>query len=234
MRGYNTDFRPVQFDENNSATFTLSRLLSEIPIVNEGGVDYREFQLDANQNDSGSGATAEYYLTLDTFELYESPFDLLCGYPFDGSGGGHTGCTTDNTATMIYDMDAGEDNFIVMNVNNNPGSGKRDLRTLVPDSLFNADPNCDPGAVGCTTYVTTYSEFGADFDAGDPDELLQLAHGNNDGFEEWGVKPVEPTAVSLSELSASQSALPLALGLGAVLLLGATLLVGRRARRTAN
>lgn len=228
MRGYNTDYRPLQFDENNSATFTLSRLLSEVPIVNEGGVDYREFQLDINQNVGGTA----YLLTLDTLEIYESLYSDLCGYPFDGSGGGHSGCVANNTATMIYDMDGNADNFAVMDYRNNTGSGKRDLRVLVPNSLFNQDPNCSPGAVGCTTYITTYSEFGADFDAADPDPILQEAHGNNDGFEEWGVKPFEPTAVSLSELTASQAALPVALALSAVLLLAVTLLAHRRSRKT--
>jgi hypothetical protein len=234
-KGYNTDYRPLQFDENNSSTFTLSRLLSEVPIVDVGGTDYREFQLDINQNLGGSGSTAEYYLTLDTVEIFESPFSLLCGYPFDGSGGGHTGCTTDNTATILYDMDAGENNFIVIDMRNNEGSGKRDLRVFVLDSLFDPDPNCDPGAVGCTVYVTFYSEFGLDFDAADPDPLLQIAHGNNGGFEEWGVNPVEPTAISLSELTTSAAAaLPVALGIAAVLLLVVTLLAYRRSRGTAG
>lgn len=239
VRGYNTDYRPLQFDENNSPSFTLSRLLSEIPIIDEGGVDYREFQLDMNQNLSGSGNTADYYLTLDTFELYESPYDELCGYPFDGSGGGHSGCNPENieaegnTATQLYDMDAGTNSFIVMDYRNNSGSGKRDLRVYVPDSLFSQDPNCAPGGVGCTTYVTLYSEFGLDFDAADPDPLLQIPHGNNDGFEEWGVNPVGPTAISLSALNISAPAtLPALLALAAVLLVAATLLARRRSRES--
>ena len=49
VQGYNTDSRPLQFDENTSATFTHDLLLSAVPIVNIGGVNYREFLLDINQ-----------------------------------------------------------------------------------------------------------------------------------------------------------------------------------------
>ena len=33
IRGYNTDYRPLQFEENNSASLTHSFLLSEVPQI---------------------------------------------------------------------------------------------------------------------------------------------------------------------------------------------------------
>lgn len=184
IRGYNTDFRNLQFEENSSPQWTRSMSLSEVPQIFDG-ILYRELQLDINQNSTGS----DKYLTMDKVELYESPFANLCGYPFDGSGGGHSGCTTDNTATMIWDMDALEDLFIVLDYTNNDGAGKRDLRLLVPDSVFSQDPDCAFQGTGCTVYITVYSKFGGDSDPGSANPVLQTAHINNDGYEEWGTKP---------------------------------------------
>ena len=229
IRGYNTDYRPLQFDENNAPTFTLSRLLSEVPQVKVGGILYREYQLDINQNTSGD----DKYETLDTVELYESPFINLCGYPFDGSGGSHSGCTTDNLATNIYDMDAGENSFMVLDYSNNEGSGKRDLRLRVPDSLFNQDPNCHYLGTGCTVYVTFYTQFGEDFDAGHADPLLQVPHVNNDGFEEWGVTAAAPTAITLNQVGIGSSELAIAIPLAiAMVLVIATVIVLWQRRRS--
>src|SRR5262245_45614714 len=55
-QGYNTDFRPLQYDENNSATFTRGLLLSNVPTVSPVGFPIcaagcREFVLDINQSD---------------------------------------------------------------------------------------------------------------------------------------------------------------------------------------
>jgi hypothetical protein len=201
IQGYNTDYRPLQFEENSSPSFTNSQLLSEVPQFNVGGTWYREFQLDINQLTSGNSR----FLTLDNVELYESAVPDLCGYPFDGSGGGHSGCPTSagdqNTATMVYGMDEGEDNFMVLDYTNNTGSGKRDLRLYVPNNYFNTDPNCWWGGEGCAIYVTLYSKFGGDSDPAHENEFLRVAYGNNDGFEEWGVRAGEPTAITLQDIT---------------------------------
>jgi hypothetical protein len=132
IKGYNTDFRPLQFEENSSPTFTRSRLLSAVPQVKVNGVWYREFQLDINQNKTSD----DYLESLDTVQLFESPYNDLCGYPFDGSGV-HAGCNNHKTATMVWDMDGTGDTFVVLDYRNNEGSGKRDMRLMVPNSVFN-------------------------------------------------------------------------------------------------
>src|SRR5207302_1198844 len=38
-QGYNTDFRPEQFDEKNDAPHNHSLLLADVPVVNIGGVN---------------------------------------------------------------------------------------------------------------------------------------------------------------------------------------------------
>src|SRR5687768_9303471 len=45
-RGYNTDGRPLQFDERANTAVTHSLTLGEVPLVTKGGVEYREFLLD--------------------------------------------------------------------------------------------------------------------------------------------------------------------------------------------
>lgn len=196
IQGYNTNYRPVQFNENDSGTFTRSRLLSEVPQIEVQTTLYREFQLNINQNTG----IPDRYLTLDTVELYESPYSDLCGYPFDGSGGGHSGCTSDNTATLIYDMDAAENSFFVMDYTINEGSGKRDLRMLVPDAIFNQNPNCNFSGTGCTVYITIYSHFGEDSVGGSVDPLLQVPHVNNDGYEEWGVRDISSVCLTVTKI----------------------------------
>lgn len=183
VHGYNTDYRPPQFDENNSAAFTKAVLLSDVLQVDVDGTIYREFQLDINQETTGNSR----YITLDDVELYESPSADLCGYPFDGSGGGHAGCfdPANRIATLKYGMDVGEDSFIVLDYGNNVGNGKRDLRLLVLSSSFDANPNCNYDEAGCAVYVTLYSEFGADSDPGNDDPLLRIPYSNNDGYEAW-------------------------------------------------
>jgi hypothetical protein len=212
IKGYNTDYRPLQFEENSSQTFTLARLLSEVPQVREGGVWYREFQLDINQNKT----VDDYLESVDVVEFYESPYSDLCGYPFDGSGGGHAGCNTNNTATLVWDMDALEDSFVVLDYRNNEGSGKRDMKLLVPDSLFNADLNCSYNAIGCTVYVTLYSEFGGDQVCFRTD---MTTCPNNDGFEEWGVRVPDPTAITLRNVTADDGATGSGLVIAAISLL---------------
>jgi len=196
IQGYNTSYRPLQFEENNSGTFTKSALLSAVPQFNINGVIYREFQLDINQNTP----IPSRYETLDNVELYESDSTLgfLCGYPFDGS----VTCGSNNSGTMVYGMDVGEDNFMVLDYTNNTGSGKRDLKLLVPNNLFNQSQACVYGGAGCTTDVTLYSKFGGDSDPLNGNPLLQVPHGNNDGFEEWGVRVGEPTAITLQNITA--------------------------------
>ncbi len=197
VEGYNSDLKGNrQFDEDNSLTWTHALLLSEVPQFNLDGIVYREFLLDINQ----LGTTQQWFLSLDDLELYESPYANLCGWPFDGSGGGQTGCTTNNTATLVYDMDGLEDSFVELDYRLAEGSGKPDMQVYVPNNLFNLSPNCNYGGTGCTVYVTLYTRFGGDETCLRTD-LTTCP--NNDGFEEWGVRVGEPTAITLQNISAN-------------------------------
>jgi len=75
-KGYNTDYRPIQFDENSSAQFTRSFKLADVPQVKIGETIYREFQLDINQ----SSKDPEWYISLDKFQVWLTDDPNLHGY----------------------------------------------------------------------------------------------------------------------------------------------------------
>jgi hypothetical protein len=131
--GYNTDYRGVEFDELTSATFTHSLSLSDVPIVELGGISYREFLLDINENNGGDNEL----LSLDVLEIYTASTGSLTDY----AGG---------WGTPDYEMGAG--NSILLDYSLNTGSGSGDMYAYIPDSLFTGGP-----------YVYLYSKFsGAD------------------------------------------------------------------------
>jgi hypothetical protein len=132
-QGYNTD-GTLEFNENNSPTFTHSLLLSDVPIVNIGGTDYREFLLDINQNKNDPGR----YLSLDEIEIYLSNTGNNTGYPSIG--------------TKIWELDSSADNWIKLDYSLNSGSGSGDMFAYIPNSLFSGG-----------SYVYLYSKFGVNF-----------------------------------------------------------------------
>jgi hypothetical protein len=141
VQGYNTDARPLQFDENSSPTFTHSLLLSEVPIVTSlQGVQYRQFMLDINQTGS------DPLLSLNELQVF-------LGDPGDLSGAtvGAGGLLSFADANLVYDMDSTGDNTVELNYNLNTGSGSGDMFFYVRNSLF----------TGSNTFVYLYSSFGA-------------------------------------------------------------------------
>jgi hypothetical protein len=129
-RGYNTDGQ-IEFD-TKGGTFTHSVLLSDIPVIIIGGVAYREFCLDINQDKK------ESYLSIDELILYIESAGNLTGYPA-------------NFSQPIYNLDADEDNWVKMDYSLNAGSGKADMDFLVPSALFGSDDS---------KYVYLYSQMG--------------------------------------------------------------------------
>ena len=112
---------------------------STLQLVDIAGTSYREFALDINEPGNGNSL-----LSLDTVEIYLADVGNLTGYNFAGA------------ATLIYDMDAGEDSWIKLDAKllGGPGSGSSDLLMYVPDSLF-------AGSIyGDDPFVYLYSETG--------------------------------------------------------------------------
>ncbi len=165
QHGYNTD-GALEFD-TVSGGHTHSLLLGDIPTVTLGGTNYREFWLDINQNSTHN------ILSLDKLRIHMASVGNLTGY-----------LTNPDFGAPIYDLDAGGDNYVKLDYNLNPGSGKGDMLLFVPDSAF----------VGAGNYIYLYTMYGATINGAD-------------GFEEWAVGiggPIipEPATICLLGLGA--------------------------------
>ena len=187
-RGYNTDGRPLQFDEKKSLSFTHAVYLADVPIVTVNGTLYREFQLDINEKKSDP----DWYLSLDEFQVWTTNDQNLTGYvegTVDGTGGGYfpDGNGT-GQAKLVYNLDGAGDSWIKMDFRANPGSGKRDYKVQVPQDYF----------VGKNLiYSMIFARHG--LEGGD--------WISDDGYEEWGVEiyPTEPDTLVTIETSANES-----------------------------
>ncbi|MEA5511738.1 PEP-CTERM sorting domain-containing protein [Crocosphaera sp. UHCC 0190] len=130
-KGYNTDYRPVQFDEKTDGNFTRSLLLGDVPTFEVGGVTYRQFILDLNEPNGGS----QPGITLSKLQIFLGNAGDLNNYP-----------TFDGDVTKIFDLGSG--NSVSM-TDLNSGSGRYDYVVGIKDSLF----------TGPNEYVYLYSEF---------------------------------------------------------------------------
>jgi len=178
IAGYNTDAtgKDLQWDTKGGA-HTHAILLSAVPLELIGGVWYREFQLDINQ-------VAGYptgYLSIDELELWMTEYPALTGYPFAGQ------------AVKVWELDNDPDNYdnyLKLDYNLDNGSGKRDLKVWIPNSVFAGHED---------DYVVLFAEHGMD-----PAGIYPSTSGawhNNDGYEEWGValyKTFPNTLVNIS------------------------------------
>ncbi|MFO0808744.1 MAG: carboxypeptidase-like regulatory domain-containing protein [Gemmataceae bacterium] len=137
-QGYNTDARPLQFDEKWSPRFTHSLHLSDVPRVSLDGQVYRVFVLDLSPTRSRS------YLSLDEVQIFTADRGNLTRYKATtGTLGGRT---------AVYDLDAGGNSWIKLDARLNSGRGFGDMLMYVPESAFaNAAPN---------DFVYLYSRFG--------------------------------------------------------------------------
>ena len=148
-KGYNTT-GATEFD-TKTGTWTHALLLNNIPVVNIGGIAYREFCLDINQ---GNPKT----LSLDELKIHIASTGNLTSYNTNAAFG-----------TAIYNIDAAGDNYVKMDAGlNSSGSGAGDIVVLVPSSLFGTDD---------TKFVYLYSKMGVAFSADDGFEEWGVGRG---------------------------------------------------------
>jgi hypothetical protein len=162
QHGYNTT-GDREFDTTSGSK---ALLLSNIPIIALGETNYREFWLDINQN------STHPILSLDKLKIHMASVGNLTGY-----------LTNPDFGAPIYDLDAGVDNYVTLDYELNPGSGKGDMLLFVPDSAF----------IGAGDYIYLYSMFGATINGAD-------------GFEEWAVGiggPIIPEPATMTLLALS-------------------------------
>jgi len=213
-RGFNTDQRPLENwnQVNNSGTFTRSLLLSDIPRVLIGGIYYRQFGLDINQEGS------DPLLSLNQIQIFQTNNANLTNSNLVQTEdvGKSAVLTFTSGATEVFQMSGlGASNAgtagsnrdeIVLNYALNSGSGSGDMALYVEDALFNAGVD----------YVTLFSQFG------NPPG----SHDENAGYEEWFVARGEGIIVPGFVIN------PVPAPAGAILFgLGAVLMIGYRGRR---
>ncbi len=139
-QGYNTDGRPLQFDENKSPQFTRSLRLDDVPHVDIDGIVYREFLLDINQRSS------QPLLSLDELRVYVGTAPDLLGYD--------PGTHQLAGLSPVYDLDADGDSWIKLNYRLNAGSGAGDIFAYIPERAFEQAQAPTDG------YLYLYSKFG--------------------------------------------------------------------------
>jgi hypothetical protein len=170
-QGYNTDFRPVQFDESSNSSLTHALKLSTVPtVIAPGGLAYYEFPLSINQKSK----PPNNLLSLDELRLYvttSSTVDPTRLHNYSSST--HT-LQDDggNVYSPVYDLNPASDvNYVELDANLSSGSGSGDMVALIPVTLLGSDTS---------QYIYLFSEFG-------------VHNANNSGFEEWAASPVVPT-----------------------------------------
>jgi hypothetical protein len=134
-QGYNTDARPLQFDEARNRDATQSVKVGELPLVTIGGTQYREVVLDINETRHGSK------VSLDELRVYVGTAGNLRGY----------NDRTEKLAglTAVYDLDAGRgDNWIKLDAKR--GSRSADMQFLIPAAALGSADG----------FVYLYSKFG--------------------------------------------------------------------------
>ena len=133
-QGYNTDFRPEQFDEKTDAPHNHSLLLSSVPLVTINNVQYREFLLDINEPKGQN----QNFVSLDNLQVFQANLGNLTGYPTFGG-----------LANKIFDLSTSE-TYIKLDAALSHGSGQSDMIADIPNSLFNQNE----------AFVILYSQFG--------------------------------------------------------------------------
>ena len=147
--GYNT-VGTLEYETKDATSLQVWEL-SEITF---DGIEYYGFLLDINE----SGG-AKRFVSLDEVRVYVEDTGSLDDSQF---------------GTPVYDLDAGGDNYVLLDTALGSGSGDGDMLMLVPSDLFGEDQD---------KYVYLYSKLGVN-------EIAES------GFEEWAVNSGEGLLVT--------------------------------------
>jgi len=133
--GYNTDARPFQLNQVGDLTVTRSLKLADVPVVNIGGTNYRQFFLDVNET------TRNPQITLEELRIYLAEAPNLTGYNSKTKSLSGRGAA--------WDMDGAGNVSVKLNAQLNAATGMGDAYVYIPSAFF-----------GSSTYVYLYSKLG--------------------------------------------------------------------------
>jgi len=170
-RGYNTSLG-FPLDDKHPDNYTHALQLGVVPIVTIGGVQYREFLLDVNQDDAvkKNGGV----ISLNQIQIFQSATDVGTSHSIldaDMTGNGHNALLCLSSATEVFrlnDRDVSNTNIEIW-VNEGTGSGAADMLFYVRNDAFTQNAN---------SYVTLFSQFG----------LPNGTYSSDSGFEEWAAR----------------------------------------------
>jgi hypothetical protein len=170
-RGYNTDFRPVQFNASSDANQTRALPLANVPVVTVDGQEYREFVLNVDQID----ANGDRQLSVDEIQIFTSTVNNLRNYS-NANNTLRAGSLVESPIWSLDALDGSTNDWLQVRAKANTAA-TGELALLIPNDLF------APGE----TFVYIYSRMGVNRDA-------------NQGAEQWGVRsgPVANESVSIS------------------------------------
>jgi SdrD B-like domain len=135
-QGFNSGANNGQLDALSQGTRSLT--LSQIPVVTQNGVAYREFLLGINEPNRAP------YISLDELRLYTASAGNLTGYNANTKKlGGQS---------PIFDLDSAGDVSFKLNAHLDRGNGVIDDVVLIPNSVF--------VGTNANSFVYLYSKFG--------------------------------------------------------------------------
>jgi hypothetical protein len=163
--GYNTDeFPHPPLDIQPGHEWTHSLLLSAVPVFSIDGITYYQFMLDINQAQGQN----KNLLSLDVLQFYTGKTASPQCCPPGGDFG-----------AARYNLDAGTNNYILLDSSLSHGSGSSDMFAYIPTSDFAGNTN---------PYLYLYSGFGEN-------------NAGTGGFEEWGTGPANTASAPVPEPS---------------------------------
>jgi len=201
-RGYNTSLGTPLDDKSPAGGFTRAITLGEIPIVNIGGVDYRQILLDINQN-------VQERLSLNQIQIFQGNADAgTAGTLGEASASGDAildGSSLAGSANEVFRLnnaqnngtDVGANREIWLDFSLGSGSGSGDMFLYVRNDQFTQNDSSN---------ITLFSQFG------NPSGT----YSSNDGFEEWAVLKGTPTPQAVPEPATTGVALSGLITLGIV------------------
>ncbi|WP_339376119.1 hypothetical protein [Calothrix sp. NIES-2098] len=138
--GYNTDGSVIKSRDREKQRWSHSLKLSDVPLVNIGGTDYREFILTINEPEKTNANPKLPEIVLQKLQIFLGNAPNLTNYP-----------TFDGRATKTFDLD--QNSVLLQDINSE--HGKHDYLVYISDNLFTKVNKTDKKFV----YVYLFSQF---------------------------------------------------------------------------